>query len=85
MPPDDDDDDSDDDASPDVAIVNLITRCTELKTKGNEHFKAGECGATNGAARSPARPLFFRCLDLYASLFEMRIASWSLLLCCRAH
>jgi tetratricopeptide (TPR) repeat protein len=38
-------DDDDDNSSPGDAVTNLVAKCTELKAKGNDKFKAGECGA----------------------------------------
>ena len=45
-----DSDDEDADAAPGGdGVENMLVRCTELKTKGNEHFKAGELGAATTA------------------------------------
>ena len=44
-PPSTDSDDDDADSSPTDSVTALLAKCTELKTGGNDLFKAGELGA----------------------------------------
>ena len=47
-----DEQDSDDDAGPEDGVTGLLERATELKTKGNAAFKAGDTGAATTAYTS---------------------------------
>ena len=40
-----DDDDSDDESAPGDGVASLLAKCHELKTTGNEQFKAGNIDA----------------------------------------
>ena len=35
--------------SSESGVENMLLKCTELKQKGNDHFKAGELGASSSA------------------------------------